>query len=204
MTDESLFSPNSYDKSRHWAPKGQPLRRLRKFAPERPCMVLGVIGPTVGNLYYHVDTRSFNAEDMKLILKEIRRRVGPQMKLALVLDNASFHRSKTVKELAESPEVDIRLIFNAVGRPDLATVGIENIWAICKRLYRASVDKLKAANVPYDNQGLVQDILSQLDDDCARRLASKAIPAVRAGKPIMPLPNERGVNNRYSTLLYSP
>ena len=45
------------------------------------------------------------------------------MKLALILDNASFHRSKEVKELAASPEVDIKLIFNATGRPDLATVG---------------------------------------------------------------------------------
>ena len=71
MEDESLFSPNSYNKSRHWAPKGVPLRKLRKFAPEKPVMVAGVIGPTLGNVYYHVDTRSFNAEDFKLILTEI-------------------------------------------------------------------------------------------------------------------------------------
>ena len=61
VTDEALFSPNSYDRSRHWAPRGEPMRKLRKFAEERPVMVCGVIGPTLGNVYYHVDTRSFNS-----------------------------------------------------------------------------------------------------------------------------------------------
>jgi len=72
IADESLFSPNSYDRSRHWAPRGQPIRKLRKFAPERPVMVCGVIGPTMGSLYYHVGSRSFNALDMHEVLKEVR------------------------------------------------------------------------------------------------------------------------------------
>jgi len=63
--DESLFSPNSYDRMRHWAHRGYPIRKLLKFAPERPIMVCGIIGPTIGNVHYHVDTRSFNAADME-------------------------------------------------------------------------------------------------------------------------------------------
>ena len=78
-------------------------------------MVAGIIGPTLGNVYYHIDSRSFNSEDFKLILTEVRRRVGPEMKLAMILDNASFHRSRVVREHAASPEVDIKLIYNAVG-----------------------------------------------------------------------------------------
>ncbi|MDP6190923.1 MAG: transposase [Gammaproteobacteria bacterium] len=119
-----------------------------KFSPERPVMVCGIIGPTIGNVYYHVDTRSFNAADMGLILREIRQQVGTLKKLALVLDNACMHRARSVRTVAESPEVDIKLIFNVTGRPDLATVGIENVWSICKHIYRSSVDKLKAANIP--------------------------------------------------------
>ena len=43
------------------------------------------------------------------------------------------------------------------------------------------MDKLKVANVPYDNEGLVRDILEKLDDETAKKLAAKAIPAVRKG-----------------------
>jgi len=66
------------------------------------------------------------------VLKEIRQRVGPDLKLALILDNATFHRASIVKELAASPEICIRLIYNATARPDLATVGIERAWAFFK------------------------------------------------------------------------
>jgi len=109
-----------------------------------------------------------------------------------------------VKELAVAPEVDIRLIFNATARPDLATVGIERAWAFFKQLYRASVDKLKAVNVPYDNEGLVRSVLEKLSHESACRLALKTLPAVSAGRPIEALPNERRQNSRYSLLVYSP
>jgi len=167
-------------------------------------MVCGVIGPTMGNLYYHVDTRSFTALDMQEVLKEVRQRTGPERKLALVWDNAAYHRARSVKEMAASPEIDIRLIFNVTARPDLATVGIERAWAFFKQLYRASVDKLKATNIPYDNEGLVRSVLGKLSKESACRLALKTLPAVSAGRPIDALPNERRENNRYSLLVYSP
>jgi len=138
------------------------------------------------------------------VLKEIRQRVGPDLKLALILDNATFHRASIVKELAASPEICIRLIYNATARPDLATVGIERAWAFFKQLYRSSVDKLKATNVPYDNEGLVQSVLGKLSHESACKLALKTLPAVVEGRPIEPLPNERRRESRYSLLIYSP
>ena len=86
-------------------------------------MACGIIGPTVGNLYYHIDNRSFNSQDMKVILQEIRQRAGPDKLLALIWDNASYHRSNEVRELASSPLIDIKLIYNVAGRPDLACNG---------------------------------------------------------------------------------
>ena len=71
----------------------------------------------------HIDTRSFNNEDMQKILKEVRKRAGPDMGLAIVLDQASYHRSREVRELAASPMIDIKLIYNCTARPDLGTVG---------------------------------------------------------------------------------
>ena len=106
--------------------------------------------------------------------------------------------------MAVSQEINIRLIYNATARPDLATVGIERAWAFFKNIYRCSVDKLKATNIPYDNEGLVRSVLEKLSDESACRLAQKALPAVSAGQPIEALPNECRQNNRYSLLLYSP
>ena len=54
---------------------------------------------------------------MLIILKKIRELCG-DMRLSMVLDNATWHRSRIVTDFAESPEVDIRLIFNVTGRPD--------------------------------------------------------------------------------------
>ena len=67
--------------------------------------------------------------------------------------------------------IDIKLIYNVTARPDLGTIGtfelnflthhsvfvigIENLWSVCKSRFRASVDKLRAVNIPFDNYGLV-------------------------------------------------
>ena len=32
ISDESLFSPNSYNRSHHWSKAGRPIRRKGKFA----------------------------------------------------------------------------------------------------------------------------------------------------------------------------
>ena len=69
---------------------------------------------------------------MIVILGKIREQVGHDQKLALVLDNATFHKTKKVLEFASRKDIDIKLIFNVVARPDLATIGIENVWAACK------------------------------------------------------------------------
>ena len=81
------------------------MRKLKKFAKQRPVFVLGVIGPSMGNVLYHMDTRSFNAKDMEEILLRIRKIAGPAKKLALVLDNCQIHVAKTVQQLAAEASV---------------------------------------------------------------------------------------------------
>lgn len=49
----------------------------------------------------------------------------------------------------ENPEVAIKPIWNIAGRPDLATVGIEQCWAKAKYLYRAEVDRYRALNLSF-------------------------------------------------------
>ena len=44
--------------------------------------------------------------------------------------------------------------------------------------------------------GLVQQILGQIDDDFARRVAAHSVPAVMSAQPIDLLPNEEPKRNR--------
>ena len=53
-------------------------------------------------------------------------------------------------------EVDIQPIWNVPYRADLLTVGIEQVWARAKWLYRQEVDRYKALNRPFHHVGLVQ------------------------------------------------
>ena len=46
-------------------------------------------------------------------------------------------------------------MYNVVARPDLGTVGIETVWAWCKKIYRAEIERVQCLNRPYDHSGLV-------------------------------------------------
>ena len=90
--DESSFSPNSYNRSKHWSNAGRPMRKVGKFAPHRIVFVCGIIGPSMGNVLYKMGRKSFVGEDMVDLLREIREIAGPEKKLALILDNARYRK----------------------------------------------------------------------------------------------------------------
>ena len=64
------------------------MRKLRKFAEERPLFAFGCIGTTLGNVLYKIAPRSFKSADMQQFLQEIREKAGNEMKISLILDNA--------------------------------------------------------------------------------------------------------------------
>ena len=131
--------------------------------------------------------------------------MGEGIKVALGLDNARIHRANIVQALMASPEVAIKPVWNIAARPDLLTVGIEQVWARAKHLYRTAIDRYKAMNLQYNHMGFVQHILGQIDDDFARRVAAHSIPAVMNAQPVNLLPNEvfKG-NPRDSWMHHSP
>ena len=94
----------------------------------------------MGNVFYYYGSKSFNSEDMEYILRGIREKAGSQRNLALLWDNASYHKAKTLQEFAKRPDIDIRLIFNLPARPNLGTWAIETLWSMAKRFYRREVD----------------------------------------------------------------
>ena len=68
---------------------------------------------------------SFNAQDICEALQEVRIKVGEDVKVAMMWDNARIHRAKIVQQLMASEEVAMEPIWNCTARPDLATVGVE-------------------------------------------------------------------------------
>ena len=87
---------------------------------------------------------STNSETFREFLEEIRR---DRPRLFMVLDNASYHKSKAVREYVESAGGDIELEFLPPYTPQLNPV--ETVWRDLKkrlagRFFR-SLDELKAA-----------------------------------------------------------
>lgn len=94
------------------------------------------------------------------------------------MDNAKIHRAKIVQQLIATPEVAIEPLWNLAARPDLLTVGIEQIWARAKYLYRCQIDRYKALNLPFHHMGLVRDIMGQISNEFAMKVAAHSVPAV--------------------------
>ena len=190
QSDEAVFSVDAYVQ-RHWAPKGNPIRKDCRWNNAKPVVVFGVISPTRGVVHWHFGWSSFTADDICDALEEVRAKIGAGVKLAMMWDNAQIHRAKKVKKLIATPEVDIEPVWNVAARPELATVGQEQCWARLKFIYRSHVDRYKALNQPFNHMGLVQSVVGHITDEYAKRLAAHSIPAVMAAQPIAPLPNEQ-------------
>jgi len=78
----------------------------------------------------HTDSVVFNLWVKKILLPELK---SGQI---IILDNASFHKSKTTRQLIES--VDCQLLFQPPYSPDLNK--IEPQWAILKQGVRTNID----------------------------------------------------------------
>ena len=87
---------------------------------------------------------SANSETFREFLEEIRR---DRPRLFMVLDNASYHKSKAVREYVESTGGDVELEFLPPYTPQLNPV--ETVWRDLKRRLAGRffrlLDELKAA-----------------------------------------------------------
>ena len=99
-------------------------------------------------------------------------------------DNCRIHRAISVRELAATPQINIRFIWNLPYRPDLATCGIEFVWRRAKWLYKIDVNRFKALNLGWDQEGLVRHVIGQITDEFARWQARKCEEVMAAAQPI--------------------
>jgi transposase len=85
---------------------------------------------------------------MVAVMRAVRHKLGPTVKIAFFLDNARIHVSQVTTTSAQESNLNIRLLRNLSYRPDLN--GIEQYWGACKVLYRKKVDWHKAMGTPWN------------------------------------------------------
>jgi len=90
--DEATFAPNHY-KNYAWSPVGKPLEKIRRYDPGKVIAVMGVISPERGLVHLHYKERSCDSDDMVQVMRAVRAKVGPDVKVAIFLDNARIHIS---------------------------------------------------------------------------------------------------------------
>lgn len=90
--------------------------------------VLGAVGYGTCKMITVINRGSIGAEQVCQLLREIHRRC--RKPVTIVLDNASYHRAKVVRELAE--ELGIELLFLPPYSPNLNL--IERVWKLVKKL----------------------------------------------------------------------
>jgi transposase len=90
--------------------------------------VLGAVGYGTAKMITVINRDSIGAEQVCELLRQIKRRC--RKPVTVVLDNASYHRAKVVRQCAES--LDIELLFLPPYPPNLNL--IERVWKLVKKL----------------------------------------------------------------------
>ena len=187
QVDESLFNPDSFT-HRHWAPVRNPHGRLSRFTAQPKIVACGAISAERGLVTIKYGERSFKSHHMIEMLQQIRD-ASRGKRICVFWDNATFHRTKAVKEFARRPEINIRLIYNVPYRADLN--GIEHYWGLCKNLYRRSIVWMKVNNHPILNIGQTQSACERPTQDDVKRCAQRGLDSIGSAKPLKALPTEQ-------------
>ncbi len=90
--------------------------------------MLGAVGYRTAKMITVINRGSIGAEQVCELLREIKRRC--RKPVTVVLDNASYHRAKVVRQCAEA--LDIELLFLPPYSPNLNL--IERVWKLVKKL----------------------------------------------------------------------
>jgi transposase len=90
--------------------------------------VLGAVGYGTAKMITVINRGSIGAEQVCELLRQIKRRC--RKPVTVVLDNASYHRAKVVRQCAEA--LDIELLFLPPYSPNLNL--IERVWKLVKKL----------------------------------------------------------------------
>lgn len=105
---------------------------VRRFVPtgsgRQRLNVLGAVGYGTAKMITVINRGSIGADQVCELLREVKRRC--RKPVTIVLDNASYHRARVVRELADT--LGIELLFLPPYSPNLNL--IERVWKLVKKL----------------------------------------------------------------------
>ena len=122
--DKAIFIDDPASGVKYWSPEGRPIVTTYRGRHGR-VVAYGSIG-TDGRQFFWTYEK-FDKETVLLYLKELAGHFG---KVAIIMDNASQHKAKTVREFLDG-NPDVKVIWLPTATPDLSVV--EEYWRQAKR-----------------------------------------------------------------------
>lgn len=104
-------------------------------------------------------------------IRKIKNTLGVDVKLGIFVDNASIHKSKSLKTALALSELNVEIFYNLPYRPDLN--GIEQFWGYCKRAYRKTIVKYLATHLPFCHMGVVTSSITGVKAEHTIKSAAK-------------------------------
>ena len=165
--DASLFNPDNFQQTT-WAPQGETPVLPYKWSSKKYIACFAAISVESGCAHQMYKAgAAFKTPDIEQFLKDLKRRMGRCVKVAVFWDNASIH----IQPGKDAPaRHKIEVIKNAPYRPDLN--GIEFFWGRIKRLYRSEVTRLRGQNLEWSQMELVQRCVREAGFGCAKDCAA--------------------------------
>ena len=178
--DEACFSSKKNDR-RHWAPAGKPIEIREKYVALPQIKVCAGICRSTGLVATMFSEKAFTGADLVTMLGLIRSFYGPDSKVAVFMDNASYHRTQEVRD--EAARLRIELVMNSPYRPDLN--GIELMWRRAKVAYYNLIDSWRAlGRREWDQMDIVRKCVEEIPREAIKKIADGGWDRLSMAEPI--------------------
>ena len=169
QADESIFHQRIVVQ-KSWSNKATNIlpRCLQKSEPA--LAVVGACSLKKGWLAHLIKRKSIRSPDFLIFLDDLCQEVKPPF--ALILDNASIHKTKVVREYCTQKQ--IKIIWNVPYSPWFN--GIEEVWSLIKRDFRKSLlrQMLNQEPVNYLRSTIIGSI-NLLEESTVKRLVARSL-----------------------------
>ena len=109
----------------------------------KTCSVIAATCVRTGDLLFDIGEKFQKQDDVRKFLTKILVETPPGKKVAILWDNASSHKAKSVRRFCEG--MDITTIFNVAYHPQYN--GIEHVFSDVRRRYRKKLTEVKISGV---------------------------------------------------------
>ena len=144
-------------------------------------------------------TSAFKQADIATFIVKIRNYFGPAKKVAIFLDNASYHKTALVKQAGV--DNNVKLVYNMPYRPDLN--GIELLWRRSKVAYYNFVDSFRAmGGRRWDQLNIVKRCVEEVPREHVQKIAEGGWARLGGAEPILAQVRPWEINHLVSLTAY--